>query len=204
MKILILSKTRMHGNSCIGGITTNGKYVRLLTSSGNNQPENTEFNMKQIWEITYIEQKNVIPPHVEDVMLQAAQYEGMLNNEIKVLDYIRQRNVPIWKGHPDMLFDGLLKWTVNGSGYITKEAIPAHSVGFWISDGPLKQREYEGKVKYNYPYTGRWRRLPFIGYQNPPDIIPTGTLLRVSLARWWQHDDTEERCYLQLSGWYDL
>jgi len=33
--------------------------------------------------------------------------------------------------------------------------------------------------------------------------IPADTLLRVSLARWWDNEGRhEERCYLQLSGWY--
>ena len=40
----------------------------------------------------------------------------------------------------------------------------------------------------------------------PIKVIPAGTLVRVSLARWWRPEDSEpnfeERCYLQLSGWY--
>ncbi len=47
--------------------------------------------------------------------------------------------------------------------------------------------------------------IPYVGLkENPPEIIPQGTLLRLSLAHWWTPEDadTEERCYLQLSGWY--
>jgi epoxyqueuosine reductase len=40
----------------------------------------------------------------------------------------------------------------------------------------------------------------------PPPTIPAGTLVRVSLARWWRPDanDTSfpERCFVQLSGWF--
>ena len=33
--------------------------------------------------------------------------------------------------------------------------------------------------------------------------IPLNTLVRISLARWWVPAGmSEERCYLQLSGWY--
>lgn len=41
------------------------------------------------------------------------------------------------------------------------------------------------------------------GFQTPLDYIPQGTVLRMSLANWWKKGDSdEERCYLQLSGWY--
>jgi hypothetical protein len=34
-------------------------------------------------------------------------------------------------------------------------------------------------------------------------VLEANTLLRLSLARWWQQaPELEERCYLQLSGWY--
>lgn len=53
----------------------------------------------------------------------------------------------------------------------------------------------------NYPYIRR--NIKFVGFQNPLDIIPAGTLIRVFLARWWASpNDNERRCYLQLSGWY--
>lgn len=51
-------------------------------------------------------------------------------------------------------------------------------------------------------------RIPYVGFEPAVDLIPKGTLVRVSLARWWRpHDsppDMEERCYLQLSGWYEV
>jgi ATP-dependent DNA helicase RecQ len=45
----------------------------------------------------------------------------------------------------------------------------------------------------------------FVGFQEPVEVIPAGTLLRVSLAHWWrprEDADVEPRCYVQLSGWY--
>ena len=47
--------------------------------------------------------------------------------------------------------------------------------------------------------------LTFVGFQEPLEIIPAGTLLRVSLAHWWRPEDTpeaEECRYAQLSGWF--
>ena len=45
----------------------------------------------------------------------------------------------------------------------------------------------------------------FVGYQEPVERLPAGTLLRISLAHWWQPADRpnqEARCYAQLSGWF--
>ena len=50
------------------------------------------------------------------------------------------------------------------------------------------------------------RGLKYVGEESPIKVIPAGTLVRVSLARWWRPEDSEpnfeKRCYLQLSGWY--
>jgi len=68
----------------------------------------------------------------------------------------------------------------------------------------VKYLLYE-KVRYLYPGETGKRSLPYVGFASPVDTIPAGTLLRVSLARWWdKYGETEERCSLQLSGWYDL
>ncbi len=48
------------------------------------------------------------------------------------------------------------------------------------------------------------RRLKYVGAERAIPVIPAGTLIRVSLARWWapEGSEMEERCYVQLSGWY--
>ncbi len=205
MDVLILSKTHMNnGKCCIGGISGGGRYVRLLTTTGENQPENTEMSPRQVWEVECSERPNPTRPHVEDVLLISKKLKGTLKDEIKVIDFIKKRNISVWHGNPDTLFDNLIKWTSSGSGYINREAIPNHSVGFWVSDRDLTKNEYNG-IRYNYPNVNNWRSLKFVGFETPVKIIPAGTLLRVSLARWWKQDEsTEERCYLQLSGWYDF
>ncbi|MCB9432602.1 MAG: DNA helicase RecQ [Ardenticatenaceae bacterium] len=76
---------------------------------------------------------------------------------------------------------------------------------FWRPD-QLLVRDTEGKrIRYRYPTANGGRTLTFVGFQEPPEEIPAGTLLRVSLAHWWQPADRsaeEPRCYLQLSGWF--
>jgi len=204
--VLILSKTQMNdGQVCVGGLTLNGRYVRLLDEQGNNQPENTDLAPKQVWEIEFDERPYNTPPHVEDIIVYDRTRKGSLKNEITIKDFVEKRNIPIWRGHPDELFDKLIRWTPSGSGYIDREGgIPPHSVGFWISDRDLKRKDFKG-IRYQYPTNVGWRSLKFKGLDNPVDTIPAGTLIRVSLARWKAFDaDEQPKCWLQLSGWYDL
>lgn len=204
--VLILSKTKMNNNQvCVGGLTLSGRYVRLMDENGNNQPENTDLEPKQAWEIEFEERPNSTPPHVEDILVRNRVSKGNLKDGITIKDFIEKRNIPIWSGHPDELFDKFIQWTQSGSGYIDKNGgIPNHSVGFWISDKDLKRKDYQG-IRYQYPSTNGWRSLKFKGTEEPVDVIPAGTLLRVSLARWKAFNEGEQpKCWLQLSGWYDL
>lgn len=156
-------------------------------------------------EYAFIERQNNIPPHVEDVIVLKRERKGSLKDDITIKDFIEKRQIPIWRGHPDNLFDSLVQWTANGSGYIDKTGgIPNHSVGFWISDKDLKRNEFQG-VRYQYPSVIGWRSIKYKGLEESVEIIPAGTLIRVSLARWHTFNEGEEpKCWLQLSGWYDF
>jgi hypothetical protein len=206
MDVIIVSKTRMSTSACVGAVTGNGRFVRLLNEDGYNQDVNTSFNIGDVWTIDYQERPNKTAPHIEDILITNKKIRGTLKSELKMLQVIQKFGVKIWRGRPDVLFEGKLNWTNSGSGYINEEnGICVNSVGFWISDRDLKKRIFYEKTRYSYPNINGWRSLPFVGYGNEVDIIPAGTLIRVSLARWWDtNGTTEERCSLQLSGWYDL
>ena len=99
------------------------------------------------------------------------------------------------------MFDGLVAFTNNGSGYISESTgLPGRSTGFWIPDAPLIRDDR----RYIYNDGLLDRRLTFVGVTQPIDVILQGSLVRVSLARWWYRrnadPDFEERCYVQLSG----
>jgi len=211
--VLILSKTHMsEGICCIGGMVIgSGRYVRLLTPAGSNQPENTDLKIRQVWEVEFTERPDIRPPHTEDVLVNSRKIKESLKDEITILEFIKERKVQIWKGSPDILFDGKIQWkTRGGRGFIDNKAIPEHSVGFWISDKDLTKEENERGTFYGYPdINGNGRRyLKFIGFEPSVNKIPAGTLLRVSLARWWKPENNKEIpekvCFLNLSGWYDL
>ncbi|MCD4725043.1 MAG: hypothetical protein K8R63_09405, partial [Bacteroidales bacterium] len=156
------------------------------------------------WEIQFVEKANLVAPHLEDIIVKSRESKGHLKDTMTIKNFIEKRNIPIWKGHPDELFDKLIQWTESGSGYIDKNGgVPNHSVGFWISDIDLIRKEYRG-IRYQYPTSG-WRSIKYKGLDNPVDKIPAGTLIRVSLARWVTFNEEEDpKCWLQLSGWYDI
>jgi hypothetical protein len=98
-----------------------------------------------------------------------------------------------------------LGWTGNGNGYISEgKGVPDHSTGFWIPDQDLIFEN--GHYSYLIKLGGikLKRSLKYVGFENPIAVIPSGTKVRVSLAKWWHPEDIviEDRCYLQLSGWY--
>lgn len=204
--VIILSKTQMNNNQvCVGGLTLKGRYVRLLDEDGHNQPENTDLEPKQAWEIEFTERPHNVPPHVEDIIVTNRARKGRLKDGITIKDFIEKRKIPIWRGHPDNLFDKLIQWTASGSGYIDENGgVPEHSVGFWISDRDLRKKEYKG-IRYQYPSSSGWRSIKYKGLDEAVEVIPAGTLIRVSLARWKSFEEGETpKCWLQLSGWYDL
>lgn len=203
MDVIIVSKTHMANHACVGGVLADGKFVRLLNSDGYNQDSDTDMEIGKVYSITYTQRRNTIPPHVEDILVNSITFKFTFESISKMVDYLKNKlNIKIWRGDPNNLFDGKLQWTSGGSGYISKNNIPANSVGFWMPDRNLNRNDYNEKVRFNYPISGR--NISYVGYQSPVNIIPSGTLVRVSLARWWSPNDEEEKCYLQLSGWYGL
>jgi hypothetical protein len=207
MKILILSKTKMHtpGKCCIGGVSAEGEFVRLLTQTGDHQACNTDLVVGSVWEVEYSKPQQTEPPHVEDILVSGKRFVKQLGDGREIIEVIKKLDAPIWTGTPNSLFDGKIRWTGNGSGYISHHDIPSQSVGFWIPDIELQRHTSDEKTKYENEFSDGRRRLTYVGYVDPVDVIPAGTLLRVSLARWWSpSEDFEDRCYLQLSGWYHL
>lgn len=192
--------------ACVGAISISGKYLRLLNDGGYNQPIDTEFEVRQVWDIEFETRHDMRAPHLEDVIITSKNLKGTLKDELTMLNIVERFKAQVWRGSPDVLFDGILQWTDSGSGYVSEEGkVPNHSVGFWIPDRNLTKRIFYEKVRYNYPKTIGWRSLPYVGFENAIDTVPANTLVRVSLARWWDtNGTTENRCSLQLSGWYDL
>jgi hypothetical protein len=206
MNVLIVSKTRMHrGTVCVGGLLLTNPLisVRLLEANGSYPPASTPYDISQVWDIVYTLPATTTPPHAEDIKVTQ---KSLVQPNSQILPFLLQ-NVRIWRGDPSTLFDGMLGVTGKSKGYIAHSlGLPAMSTGYWIPDQPLQLLSLQ-KPEYMYPgATTGPALLPYVGLAPPIAPIPVGTLVRISLAKWWRPrestPDTEERCYLQLSGWY--
>lgn len=199
-KVVIVSKTRMNGAYCVGALEVKtNKFLRLKTAQGYNQPEDTIFDIGDVFEVEYTPLSSPKAPHVEDVLVTSEEHLGVKSN---LSTYLQNTGVKIVKGAANKLFERKLGVTGSGRAYIDEDDIPNASVGFWMPDKNLVLNT-DGK---SYQIEGEWTgitTITYVGTQKARAKILAGTLVRVSLARWWSNTlDMPERCYLQLSGWY--
>jgi len=195
---------------CIGGIDLDKSIsVRLLDRNGYHEPkEDCPYNLNEIWDVEYIHSPRHLP-HSEDVRVISRTRYGVLKDELSILDILEKFNFKVYTGSITKTFEGRLKSTNSGTLYVSNsenKGIPQNSTCFWICDIEIRRKDYQDKIRYNYDDgTRQWGySISYVGLEeNPVQIIPKGTLVRLSLAHWWkpQNSEDEERCYLQLSGW---
>jgi len=206
--VTIVAKTRQGSGACVGGITADGRSVRLIAADAPfNEHHGLEYEVGQTWEIEAIPDRDIIPPHVENVIVlrkrplaPAADLPGLI-----------ERHMPPRAGGPEVLYEGLLRAGTHGALYVGQDGIPPgglppYSTTFWRPDRPLRRDASGKRIHYCYPGDDGPRSLTFVGFQEPPAVIPAGTLLRVSLAHWWRPEERPGeavRCYVQLSGWIE-
>ena len=201
-KILVVCKTRMKGALCVGALVA-GSYerIRLLTPDGYQQPEDTQFNVGEIWECHLVHRPPLRKPHTEDMLVLRQDFVQRVSN---MREFLMPRVKPA-PAHQSTLFGGLLQTTDTGSAYIDERAgVPDHAHEFWQPLHELRLK-IEQETRYYYilqdPGSATKMRLRYVGLEEAPARLPPGCLLHLSLARWWQpRGIMEERCYLQLSG----
>ena len=196
----------MGGGACIGAITETGESVRLIPFNADpHDGANREYEIGDIWEITAEPDTSLIPPHNENIIVREKQ-RLRSTKDMKDLVSAIELLMPPKTGHPRVLYEGLLKTTSSGSLYVPAEGdMPPYSTTFWRTDQPLTRDTAARRIRYRYPTENGGCTLTFVGFQEPFEIIPAGTLLRVSLAHRWRpkdQPDAEERHYAQISGWF--
>jgi ATP-dependent DNA helicase RecQ len=202
MKVLIVAKTRQGSGACIGGITFDGRSVRLIAAdAASNDRAGLEYAVGEVWEIDAVPVVQIIPPHVENVVVRRRKRMGIMSDLASFIE----RTMPPRSGGTEVLYDGLVQAGLGGALYIVERGgVPRCSTMFWRPDQPLHRTEDSKRLRYRYGTIGGGT-LVFVGFQEPMAVIPAGTLLRVSLAHWWRPEDrpdAELRCYVQLSGYF--
>lgn len=206
MRVLIVAKTRMGSGACIGAITEKGESVRLVPFNADpHDGANQEYEVGDIWDITGEPETLLIPPHNENFVVHK---KSRLHSTKDMKDLVSaiELLMPPKTGHPRVLYEGLLKTTGSGSIYVPAAGdIPPYSTTFWRTDQSLTRDTTAKRIRYRYPTENGGCTFTFVGFQEPLETIPAGTLLRVSLAHRWRpkdQPDAEERHYAQISGWF--
>ena len=138
-------------------------------------------------------------PHVEDIRVIGAKMLRTISLDQVKAFVLENIGAPIV--HPKDLFYGRLQSKRSETKRITPDGgIPLKSTGFWRLDRDLILRQVDNKARFICIDHSRRRTiidLPFVGEQTLEEVIPAGTLLRLSLSRWFN-----EGFWLQLSGWF--
>ncbi len=198
--VLIVSKTQMREGVCVGGIVENTcELIRIHNDKGGNLPADAPYEIGDRWEMSVEDAWNQrFAPHVEDK--QTSPFNKIENIGVDgIINFIRTHHFGsrLIKGALSDTFEGCLR-ILGTKNYINHDNIPSFSTQFWIADKDLTYVRKWDKDYYMYGTV----RLKFVGYQDNVQTIPAGTIIRLSLANWWDDGSGEERCYLQLSGWY--
>lgn len=203
MNAVIVAKTRMGQNICVGAVNADsGDLLRLIPRDGvaYHSWQGFKPDIGDLVTVTGNAATSVEAPHVEDFVVDTCTPTGKQAKDLA--SWIRNR-CPIWKGDRSCLFNGHMKFTTWGKGHIDRgDPIPSHSVGFWELPAALKLQPGDKK---RYSLTAAPSvSAPYVGLTEAPDQIPKGALVRVSLSRWWAPDDggMPEACWLQISGFY--
>lgn len=200
MIVLIVGKTKMRGGICVGGyLIVHSRSVRLIPQGRSSHPLDDSHEVGQIWDIDFFRPTKIIPPHTEDITVTKSKLIDFVPN-VRISEII-----PPYHGDASGLYDGMIRFTGNGSGYISHlNGVPDYSTCFWSPDKPLRRINDNSGVYFQYDLNLLRRvRFKFVGLQEPVETLEPGTTIRMSLARWWSpNPDVEDRCYVQLSGWF--
>ncbi len=201
-KTMVVCKTSMEDALCVGGLTLDkSERIRLLTSTGDNQPQDTSFEVGDVWDCELVPKRNTRKPHTEDMLASPKRKLWAIPNGREFL--IEQLDLK--PSRKRTLFDGLLDYTKAGSGFISeRKGVPEYAHAFWRPRYGLRKRMDRGKTYYVYEGpSSRKFRLKYVGLEIPVERLHPGSVLHLSLARWWKQPRVNEwRCFLMLSGWF--
>jgi len=203
-RVLIVSRTRMNkGRVCVGAhdLEDGFRSLRLLTPSGMNMPEDKPLAVGAIWDLDYNDHEDPDLPHVEDVHVTGGKRVDSIPAG-DLAEYLLERIDP-WTGSPETIFDGTVAATPSGRVYVPEDGpLPAQSTGYWLPDAEVLKRISFEKIRYLYMGTSTTDEFTWAGTENPPEQIAAGTLVRVSLARWFNPSSAPAGYYAQISGVY--
>lgn len=208
-KVLVLARTLMKNNRvCIGGVLlSNNRYIRLLDLEEKNVMKSEPYQIGEIYDIHYFFRQNIIPPHIEDVIIS---YRKFFRKMLPAEFFAKINTLNLRLGCIKNLFEQCLNWNER-KGFLTRQNIPKNG-SVLITSLDYNLIKFENNKYLSAKIDNLWHYIPYVGEYLIQDsfIIPKGTLIRFSIARWWtghNHTDSngfvQERAYLQISGFYN-
>lgn len=191
------------GRVCVGAHDLDAEFrsLRLLTKSGMNLREEDDIGPGEIWELDYTPHAEPDPPHVEDVLVGSGRrIEKVSADELRktILDHESP-----WAGSSEELFERTVAGTPNGRLYVPSEGpLPTRSTGYWMPDAELIKRISFEKAKFLYLGDSPLNEFVWVGMTEAPVRIEQGTLVRVSLARWFSPGSAPAGYYVNISDTY--
>lgn len=217
--ILILARTRMRNHTiCVGALDMNtGHMVRPLTSKGRAFTEDAPWRVGDVWRVDSLPQRPLERPHLEDIRITRM-------NRIARIDDIHEWfqcgpfHGQIYTGPAEGLFDGTLTFEPFEDAIPNRSPRsarlddggrrPSMSLQLWETDRLLVRHNVRRNDEWQVRYIGgspTFRGVSFstkhVGDSASPIVIEKGSLVSLSLARWWPRPDRVDgraACYLQL------
>ncbi|MCB2211459.1 hypothetical protein KQI52_05050 [bacterium] len=204
-RVLILGRTRAGQMLCVGGMTDTLANIRLKRDE--NPPhwyvEACPFHVGDVFTVTCSDSPDHDSPHHrEDVRTHVWQYEKTLNSDrvvaaIERTGRVRKGPEPWLAFRKDNNSGVFFTLTEKGSWVIPKSQLARApwSVAFWRPTVDLSFREkyFWGKSRT------REYRIPYVGTDRPEQVLPAGTLVRLSTSAYFK---PVNGAALQLSGWF--
>lgn len=214
--VLIVARTRMQQRHiCVAGLDLiTGELIRLTDHRGTNYSEMAPYQPGEVWRIDYQAKYGLTRPHVEDVRILHSSLQEPHADIPALLD----KHPTLRDGSPRELFDGALTFEpslgLDGfddarTPYLNRRSrIPRCSIELWLTDRfftkRVTQRDGQPKTYLVGPPPSPAdvsMKAPYNGFDDPGLILPPGTLVSVSLARWWRpfgDDPAWDKCHMQL------
>ncbi len=152
------------------------------------------YRIREIYDLTYEEKYETTPPHIEDVAVYSHKLIEVITED-KFSSIINKLAISV--NHISALFENKLCWK-NGKGFIEEDQVPNGSVIIVKLNHKLtlsgKHFEYFDQQKYAL------YQVKFVGDVNltEPCVLPAGTPLRFSLARFWDGYNTPQKLDQQI------
>jgi hypothetical protein len=204
-RVLILGRTRAGKMLCVGGMTDRMSNIRLKRDEAPPHwfAEACPFHVGDVFTIVCSDSSDSESPHHrEDVRVHVWQYEKSVgtNQVLETIEHsgrVREGPEP-WLAFRDETESGpYFKLSEKGSWVIPKPQLERtpFSVAFWRPTVDLHYREkyYWGESQ------ARKYRIPFVGTDRPKEMLPAGTLVRLSTSSFFK---PVYGAALQLSGWF--